>query len=136
MTIAFEVPGEPVPKKRPRVVKGRTFTPPQTVEYEQAIAWRFKAEYQGQPLEGPLRVWVTVREVDRPVQRQGDLDNYLKSALDALNGLAWKDDRQVVDVMATVNRHAYTAGMFIEIETLSNPEWIDRAPMRGTKAQT
>lgn len=118
-TIAFEVPGEAVPKKRPRVVQGRAFTPAETVAYESAIGWAFKLAHQGPPLEGPLRVHVTVREVSRRPQHQGDLDNYVKSALDALNGLAWKDDREVVSISAHVNRHAHGPGMAIEIEELA-----------------
>ena len=115
--VAFEVAGEPVPKKRPRVVKGRTFTPTETVEYENRIGWAFR-EAQGVLLEGPLRVNVTVREVSRRPQHQGDIDNYAKSALDALNGLAWKDDREIVQLHVYVNRHAFGPGMAIEIEEL------------------
>lgn len=31
---------------------------------------------------------------------RGDLDNYLKTILDGLNGIAWDDDRQVVKITA------------------------------------
>jgi len=31
---------------------------------------------------------------------RGDLDNYVKLTLDALNGVAWEDDRQVVRISA------------------------------------
>jgi Holliday junction resolvase RusA-like endonuclease len=31
---------------------------------------------------------------------RGDLDNYIKLTLDALNQVAWVDDRQVVRIMA------------------------------------
>jgi len=33
----------------------------------------------------------------------GDLDNRLKALLDALNGLVWEDDRQVVEIHAYRN---------------------------------
>ena len=36
-------------------------------------------------------------ECQRPT-KTSDLDNRTKAALDALNGLAWEDDRQVVDL--------------------------------------
>lgn len=45
---------------------------------------------------GPVAV--TVR-LYRP-QRSGDLDNRLKVLLDSLNGLAWRDDSQVVELHA------------------------------------
>lgn len=117
--VTFEVLGEPVPKKRARVVDGHAFTPGETVAFEAAIGWAFRAVYQGAPLEGPLRVHVTVREQSRRPQQQGDLDNYVKSALDALNGLAWRDDREVVAIHATVNRHAVSPGMVIDIYELA-----------------
>ena len=126
-TIEFEVPGEPVPKKRARVVGRRAFTPAQTVAYEQAIGWAFRQAYQGEPLEGPLRVFVTVREAGRPRQRQGDADNYAKSVLDALNGLAWADDRQVVELHVYVNREAFGPGVAIEIVK------IERALGKGAR---
>jgi hypothetical protein len=35
---------------------------------------------------------------DRPGKNCGDVDNLAKSVLDALNGIAWDDDSQVVDL--------------------------------------
>ena len=46
------------------------------------------------PMEGPLRVSV---DFFRP-QRSGDLDNFWKVASDSLNGVAWRDDSQVVEI--------------------------------------
>jgi Holliday junction resolvase RusA-like endonuclease len=34
--------------------------------------------------------------------RRGDLDNYVKSILDGLKGIAWEDDRQVTCVACSV----------------------------------
>jgi Holliday junction resolvase RusA-like endonuclease len=33
---------------------------------------------------------------------RGDLDNYVKLTLDALNGVAWDDDGQVVRIVAVM----------------------------------
>lgn len=52
-----------------------------------------EARVQGvTPLAGPVSVQINVF---RP-QRRGDLDNTAKVALDALNGIAWEDDEQIV----------------------------------------
>lgn len=62
-------------------------------------AKRVQLEAQAQdavPLDGPVFVSVTAY---RP-QKRGDLDNTLKAAFDALNGVAWQDDSQVVELHA------------------------------------
>lgn len=48
------------------------------------------------PLQGPVAV--TAR-LYRPARR-GDLDNSLKALFDSLNGVAWVDDAQVVELHA------------------------------------
>ena len=47
------------------------------------------------PLEGALRIVVTVKR-NRLATARPDADNYLK-AIDAFNGIVWRDDAQVVD---------------------------------------
>lgn len=117
--LRIDVPGKPQPKQRPRVARGRAYTPPETVAYEEAIGWAFREQNGGTvPLEGPLRVYVLVREDVRPVPRQGDCDNYAKVALDALNKLAWNDDKQVLELLTYVRRMSGEPGMVIEIEQL------------------
>jgi Holliday junction resolvase RusA-like endonuclease len=34
-----------------------------------------------------------------PKLRRGDIDNYCKLICDALNGVAWKDDRQIARIL-------------------------------------
>lgn len=48
------------------------------------------------PVAGEVRVTV---DVYRPAKR-GDLDNSLKSLLDSLKGVAWKDDSQIGEIVA------------------------------------
>lgn len=53
--------------------------------------------------------------------KDGDVDNYLKSALDGLNGIVWLDDRQVVK--ATVEKILCSKGrerMEIEVREVSS----------------
>jgi crossover junction endodeoxyribonuclease RusA len=48
------------------------------------------------PVDGPVALTVTLY---RPAKR-GDLDNRIKVLLDALNGIAYRDDSQVVELHA------------------------------------
>ena len=111
--INLAIPGEPVSKARPRICKRGTFTPEKTVNYETLIKELFIITKQNK-LEGMLSVQIDcyfkipkstskkntvlmLHEIIRPVKKP-DLDNLAKICLDALNGLAYKDDSQVVEL--------------------------------------
>lgn len=87
---------DPVPKERPRTVRrgGKvvTFTPPATRDWEATVGWYAKAHCK-QPRSGNFEVTLTFF---RKSNRMVDLDNLSKAVLDALNGMMWHDDRQVV----------------------------------------
>ena len=59
--------------------------------YKQEIAWLLK---QSEPLTGDVSVNFTVF---RP-RKSGDLDNYCKVMFDALQGLAYENDSQIVEI--------------------------------------
>lgn len=94
--LAFVVPGDPVPKARPRVVHGRTFTPERTRRAEQLVAAHAR-KAGARRLAG--RVAVELRFF-RATARRCDLDNLCKAIMDSLNGVAWDDDDQVVELHA------------------------------------
>jgi Holliday junction resolvase RusA-like endonuclease len=50
-----------------------------------------------EPIVGPVRVEVSFW---RSSKRRCDLDNLVKSVTDALNGLAYVDDQQIVELVA------------------------------------
>jgi Holliday junction resolvase RusA-like endonuclease len=118
--ISFPIPGEPVAKGRPRsfVRGGRVghYTPEKTARYENLVKLAAQQVFDA-PLEGGIalvvrafmgipRSWsqkkkdAAFREEITPTKRP-DLDNIIKALKDGLNGVAWKDDAQVVDVAAS-----------------------------------
>ena len=61
--------------------------------YKEECGW--KAKSQGARVqEGDLAVTMTLY---RP-RRRGDIDGTMKASFDALNGIAWTDDSQVVEL--------------------------------------
>jgi Holliday junction resolvase RusA-like endonuclease len=86
--------------------KKRAFTPETTLEWERHLA----EEWDGPFFEGPVsmevqyhkdHVVITIEDLpeERRSRLRGDVDNYEKIVLDALNGVAYEDDRQVVRLL-------------------------------------
>ncbi len=106
-------------KGRPRATsKGgmtRLYTPAKTVSYESLIALFASQAMQGRPpAEGPIWLRMTINvgvppswaEKKRKLAfsnlisptKKPDVDNVLKAYGDALNGVVWRDDVQIVNV--------------------------------------
>lgn len=131
-TTQFFVPDDPVPKARPRSTKtGFIYTPTKTLQAE----WRIRthaAQFFPTPHGGPISLYVRVliRPPQMPKKWQGirmatkrpDIDNYEKTVLDALNGVAYVDDAQVVECH-TEKRYAWdhTPGWLIAVHELTPP---------------
>jgi Holliday junction resolvase RusA-like endonuclease len=91
--LRFEVtvPGNPVPKGRPRVA-GHAYTPERTRQYETLVRDVVGLQWHGEPTK--LAVAVTICFF-RENARRADLDNLVKSVLDPIQGIVIEDDSQV-----------------------------------------
>jgi crossover junction endodeoxyribonuclease RusA len=74
------------------------YVPARLASYKDAIAWAVKAHIP-EPLTGPVGVTVNFG-----LRGKGDIDNLAKSVLDALNGVAYNDDSQVVWLQCELQR--------------------------------
>ena len=116
--ILFTLTGTPVGKERPKVGRGRAYTPRKTKVFEQSVAWTAKQALLSAgisaPISEPVRVYLVVSFTPpakvRKTQaeqlsklgyvpcRTPDCDNLAKSVLDAMNDVVYCDDRQVYEL--------------------------------------
>lgn len=115
MIVEFKIYGDPKGKGRPRFSSklGRTYTPAETVKYENLV----KLEYKGQngywfgdaAIKCNVYVYFAIpKSVSKKVRakmqsgevrptKKPDWDNVGKIICDSLNGVAYVDDKQIVD---------------------------------------
>jgi Holliday junction resolvase RusA-like endonuclease len=86
--------GKPVPLQRHRTGRGRSYLPARSRAYRELIQAEWLAA--GRPTLDELPFALSVRFYG--MRANADLDNGLKAVLDALGGLAFTDDRQLVCV--------------------------------------
>ena len=135
--VRIVLPGEPVAKGRPRfTMRGgyaRAYTPDKTREYEARLTEAGRDAMAGaEPLEGPLSLimhvrlpipasWKPAHKVSaetggtRPTSKP-DWDNYAKCC-DALNGVVWCDDSQIVQA-TVVKMYSAEPGITVEVEAI------------------
>jgi Holliday junction resolvase RusA-like endonuclease len=116
--ISLDILGNPVPQGRPRFARvgkfSRAYDPKESGEWKdniraQAIAYINRQYPKWELLKGPLVLQcvfrltrpASVSEKKRPHPIvKPDLDNLLKSVKDAMKGILWIDDSQVVEIKA------------------------------------
>lgn len=134
--IRFEVGGPPVAKGRPRMTRnGFVYSPAKTRKYEaHARLAAQEAMDERAPIDGPVKVevfaWLPIPKSWSKKKRgkaelgyvaatkRPDCDNYCKAALDALNGVVFYDDSQVIELLV---RKGYSVKprLFISVAPLA-----------------
>ena len=110
--MVFTIPGDPRGKQRPRHngKTGKTYTPSETSAYERAVAIAYRqagGQIYTQPIK--LEIWAfnkipkstskkkAAKMLGHPNTTKPDWDNIGKIISDGLQGVAYEDDKQVVD---------------------------------------
>lgn len=132
--IVFLVAGEPVGKGRPRFTKqGHAYTPDKTRDYEKTVGLCYQVRADGHKFTSPVRVRimayygvpkskskkVAADMLDgyiRPTKKP-DIDNIAKAVLDGLNGIAWDDDKQIVELIVC-KRYCVDPMVIVAIEEM------------------
>lgn len=130
MKAFFTVLGSPSGKARPRVTRWGTYTPKKTVTYESCVVNAFVQAYpEWSPLTGAVCISITAyfdipKSYSKKAQaliktgqawpvKRPDSGNIEKMITDALNGIAYKDDCQIV---WGLTRKVYGEPARVEIE--------------------
>jgi Holliday junction resolvase RusA-like endonuclease len=137
-TISFTIPGAPVGKGRPRFARrGRftaVYTPEKTASFENLVKLKAEEAMQGSsPIAGAVSVELTLC-VPIPASfskkkraaalndeifptTKPDCSNVQKGVEDAMNGIVYNDDKQIVRVLVK-KFYAETPCTFITVENL------------------
>lgn len=103
--IRFTVPIKPVAFKRTLVIGKRHFNDQRYAAFKSSLGYLAAAAMLDKPLlTGAVKIAVDIYQNRKPTSlNYGDADNHLKAVCDALNGICYIDDRQIV--YATVRLH-------------------------------
>ena len=134
--VQYSVPGEPRGKGRPRFAKRgnfvKTYTDAKTASYEDQIRfYALKAMGDSKVIEGAVRVFVSIRMavpksyskkrreaclngLEAPLKKP-DWDNVAKSICDAMNGIIYVDDTQIVEAHIT-KQYAHQAEVVVLVQ--------------------
>lgn len=144
MTYKFTIPGPAVPQGRPifTIRGGRRWAvdPPRSREYKAKVRVYAQKDGRMEPIAGPviLRIqeyraipksWNKSKQAAARSQcllptTRPDMDNIEKSVMDALNGIAWNDDAQVVQKFA-MKVYSDDPRVVVEIEEAA-PDYQDK----------
>lgn len=138
MKFIFEI--EPVSQLRPRATTRpfvHLYDPPKVAAYKRQIGTLAKAKMSElglEPLTGPLQAdMIFYRSIQKSLSKaeklkratgqhypaiKPDGDNYVKALWDALNGIVWQDDAQIVD-HSVKKRYSLKPRVVLEVKKLA-----------------
>ena len=131
--VIITIATKPKPKLRARFNRktGIAYNPDKNEDYESLIRWHCKQAtkhffeggiclicnfYFKPPASTPKKKLESYYNATEPYTKKPDLDNLVKAVKDSLNGVLWKDDSQIVYVLA---KKRYAQEDLVEIEVFN-----------------
>lgn len=115
--IFFTVDGEPVPKQSFRFSRAGGYQPARVKDWQAMVAWAARQAAAGYPpIEGEVSVRCWFRVGNR---RRVDLDNLWKAVGDAIEGIVYLNDSQIVHLVLRKNLatlRELPPGVTVEVE--------------------
>ena len=111
--IRFFVSGDPVPKQSFRYSgHGGGYTDPRVTAWQHQVGYAARQNI-AEPIAGSvsLKLYFYLRD-----NRRVDADNLSKAVCDALQGIAYQDDKQVVDLHIKKIIYRNDPGVWVEID--------------------
>ena len=134
-TVSFVIPGVAVGKGRPKFARRgnfvTTYTPEKTASYENLVKLHSGIAMNGRnPFTEHVGCTISIEVIppaswsnkkrtaalcgDLLPTSKPDIDNVVKGIFDAMNGIVWIDDKQVVDLTVR-KRYAETARVLVAV---------------------
>lgn len=131
------VEGIPVPQGRPRFARVgqgvRTYDPPKSKKWKELVGWTVIAhpDCPSEPMHGPVSLVLSfylprpqrmAKDAEEPHIKKPDKSNLEKGIEDALTGIVWKDDSQIVEshtfkqYVLPERYEGYKPGVLIKVE--------------------
>ena len=135
MKYQFEIKEKAIGKQRPRYSSKthRMYTPTKTSTFEEKVKWAFKSKYNietelsTKPFKAKIiAVFEPAKSLSKKKKeellykdytKKPDADNIAKIILDSLNGLAYKDDNQVAELLV-LKKYGDENKIIVEIEEI------------------
>ncbi|MBR6102603.1 MAG: RusA family crossover junction endodeoxyribonuclease [Ruminococcus sp.] len=134
--VRFSVLGQPIGKGRPKFTSygkyPRAYTPEKTASFENLVKMEYRRQCKDKRFADDAMIGIVIyayyaipksaskkkkeamlRRLIRPTVKP-DYDNIAKIVSDALNGIAYADDKNIVD-SAVHKFYSYTPGIFVEL---------------------
>ena len=136
MKYSFEILEKAMGQERPRynTKTHTTYTPQKTKDFEEKVRWSFVSKYniEKEASYEPFRATITaifkppvntskkrLKEIiGTSYMKKPDVDNLAKAILDSLNGLPYKDDNQVVELLVR-KEYGLENRIIVELEEIN-----------------